>query len=221
MLAPSWWRGESFASQNSCASGERLASLVFLPPADLSRLRRSILALRAHGLFLTDRVKPSLWQRLRIRGPPSPQGKNPDLFPFLSFFFFFYDKHDSSWKLHTFLVCLHVNHREADLMLPNLSLVFNCLIQTKTFWNRFLNHPSATKLTKIAPRGQHLLHTSMQTHVPVLPRLEPLGQDWPGEPCSKLFNHVQFQVLHCWCNLCLHKLGEWWHYLFIFSWHTL
>ena len=30
----------------------------------LSRLRRSILALRARGLFLTGRVKPSLWQRL-------------------------------------------------------------------------------------------------------------------------------------------------------------
>ena len=32
----------------------------------LSRLWRSILALRARGLFLTDRVKPSLWQRLLI-----------------------------------------------------------------------------------------------------------------------------------------------------------
>ena len=30
----------------------------------LLRLRRTILALCAHGLFLTDRVKPSLWQRL-------------------------------------------------------------------------------------------------------------------------------------------------------------
>ena len=30
----------------------------------LSRLRRSILALRARGVFLTDHVKPSLWQRL-------------------------------------------------------------------------------------------------------------------------------------------------------------
>ena len=38
--------------KSSCASG------------GLSCLRRSILALRARGLFLTDRVKPSLWQRL-------------------------------------------------------------------------------------------------------------------------------------------------------------
>ena len=30
----------------------------------LSRLRGSILTLRPRGLFLTDRVKPSLWQRL-------------------------------------------------------------------------------------------------------------------------------------------------------------
>ena len=39
-----------------CASSERLTLLIF-------RLRRT-LALRASGLFLTDRVKPSLLQRL-------------------------------------------------------------------------------------------------------------------------------------------------------------
>ena len=46
------WIG--FASQNLFASG------------GLSRFWRSILVFRARGLFLTDRVKPSLWQRLLI-----------------------------------------------------------------------------------------------------------------------------------------------------------
>ena len=51
----------------------------YAPPAkgsQLSRLRRSILALRACGLFLTDRVKPSLWQRLLVI-----LGKLLDFFP--------------------------------------------------------------------------------------------------------------------------------------------
>ena len=45
------------------------------PPADscVYRLRRSILALRARGLFLTDRAKPSLWQRLLSPQPQAPE----------------------------------------------------------------------------------------------------------------------------------------------------
>ena len=50
-------------SKTSCASSERLVCSSFAS-GRLSRLRCLILAPRARGLFLTDRVKPSFWQRL-------------------------------------------------------------------------------------------------------------------------------------------------------------
>ena len=75
-LWPSW---SVLLRKTSCASGERLASLVFrlrrtlaLSALDTRALRLWFIShrpcwterLRACGLFLTDRVKPSLWQRL-------------------------------------------------------------------------------------------------------------------------------------------------------------
>ena len=65
VLAPSWWKGESkrFAKPLAPPAKDSLRSS--FASGGLSRLRRSILTLRARGLFLTDRVKPSLWQRLR------------------------------------------------------------------------------------------------------------------------------------------------------------
>ena len=66
VLAPSWWRGESnrfcFAKPLAPPAKDSLRSS--FASGGLSRLRRSILALRACGLFLTNRVTPSLWQRL-------------------------------------------------------------------------------------------------------------------------------------------------------------
>ena len=59
MLAPSWWRVFSFASQNLSRLRRTLAPLVL-----------DILTLRARGLFLTDCVKPSLWQRLTKNTKP-------------------------------------------------------------------------------------------------------------------------------------------------------
>ena len=58
-----------FATQN-------LLRLRSFASGGLSRLQRSILALRAppaRGLFLTDRVKPSLWQRLDSQVSPFRQ----------------------------------------------------------------------------------------------------------------------------------------------------
>ena len=65
MLAPSWWRGRfCFAKPLAPPAKDSLRSS--FASGGLSRLRRSILALCARGLFLTDRVKPSLWQRLNL-----------------------------------------------------------------------------------------------------------------------------------------------------------
>ena len=66
VLAPSSWRGESKCFAKPLAPPAKDSLRSSFASGGLSRLQRSILALCARGLFLTDRVKPSLWQRLLL-----------------------------------------------------------------------------------------------------------------------------------------------------------
>ena len=78
VLAPSWWNGRfCFAKPLTPPAKDSLRSS--FASGGLSRLRRSIFALRARGLFISDRVKPSLWQRLSWSKKLKKYSKNYDI----------------------------------------------------------------------------------------------------------------------------------------------